>query len=143
MVSKTAKYALRAVAFLAQRSLADGGWVRIDDVAEELDVPRNYLSKVMHQLGRAGILESTRGPGGGFRLAEGPASVTLGDVIGVLDDWREGETPCLLWDGSCTPDAPCVAHHRWMRIAEEARTFLVDTSIQDLLDGATHPALRF
>lgn len=143
MVSKTAKYGLRAVVYLARRHLDDGGWVRIDEVADELDVRRNYLSKVMHTLGRADILESVRGPGGGFRLARTPAQVTLGEVVGVLDDWREGEVPCLLWAGACTPHAPCVAHHRWSEIATEAQRFLTDTTLQALLDGASHPALRF
>jgi len=143
MFSKTAKYGLRAVTFIAEQRLKGAERVRIDDVAAKLDIPRNYLSKVLHSLGRGGILDSVRGPGGGFGLARDPDDITLGHVIGVLDDWKEGETPCLLWDGPCTPDTPCVAHHGWKDIAEGARGFLRETSVLDLLDGADHPALRF
>lgn len=143
MLSKTAKYGLRAVTYLAERHRSDGGWVRIDEIAEELELPRNYLSKVLHLLGRAGVLASVRGPGGGFRLAREPDQITLAQVIGVLDEWQEGETPCLLRAGPCTPDTPCVAHHRWRAIADETRAFLIETSLEELLAGADHAALRF
>ena len=64
MLSRTAEYALRAVLFLADR----GEPTNVDLIAERLGVPRNYLSKTLHRLAREGVLTSTRGQGGGFRL---------------------------------------------------------------------------
>ncbi|MEK6688644.1 MAG: Rrf2 family transcriptional regulator, partial [Gemmatimonadota bacterium] len=55
---QTAEYALRAVLHIASKP----DLVRVATLAEELDIPRNYLSKTLHQLARAGILQSTRGP---------------------------------------------------------------------------------
>ena len=69
--------------------------VRVDDIAEALSVPRNYLSKILHVLGRAGLLQSTRGPHGGFRLAQPAKDVLLTDVISHFDDVGE-TTGCLL-----------------------------------------------
>ena len=67
MLSGTASYALRAVVYLA--SLPDHQPVRASELARAVDVPRNYLGKILHELVRAGILKSTRGKGGGFELA--------------------------------------------------------------------------
>ena len=67
ILSKSAKYALRATLCLAE---CEGERpMPVDEIAERLDVPRNYLSKILHILARTGTLDSTRGPGGGFRLA--------------------------------------------------------------------------
>ena len=60
MLSRTAEYALRAVLFLADR----GEPTNVELIAERLDVPRNYLSKILHRLAREGVLSSTRGQGG-------------------------------------------------------------------------------
>ena len=67
MLSKTSEYALRAVLFLARESRDIP--VPAGDIATGLDVPANYLSKILHTLSRAGVVSSERGPGGGYRLA--------------------------------------------------------------------------
>ena len=93
ILSRTGEYALRAVLHLAE-----GGTdapMRVDDIAEALSVPRNYLSKILHELGRAGVLTSSRGPGGGFRLATSPTQLALADVVGRFDPLDEAPS-CLL-----------------------------------------------
>src|SRR5690606_6227227 len=67
MLSDTAEYALRATLYIAQHA-NDTRLVRTDETAQALGVPRNYLSKILHVLARHGVLSSTRGPLGGFRL---------------------------------------------------------------------------
>ena len=67
MLSRTSQYALRAILYLADQPVERS--VRAIDVAENLDVPANYLSKILHTLARSGLLISERGPRGGFRLA--------------------------------------------------------------------------
>ena len=75
MLSQTAEYALRAVLHIA--AVGTERPVAVGEIAQALDVPRNYLSKTLHQLVRAGILTSTRGPTGGFQLAMPAESLTL------------------------------------------------------------------
>ena len=67
MLSSTAEYALRAVLYVAQH--AAGGPVRVSEIASALKLPQNYLSKILHELTKSGILVSTRGKHGGFQLA--------------------------------------------------------------------------
>ena len=69
-ISGTTQYALRAVLFVAEHGSDEP--VRVDAIAAALNVPRNYLSKTLHTLARAGVLRSGRGPRGGFQLVDRP-----------------------------------------------------------------------
>lgn len=141
MLSKTAKYALRAVTYLASRPEGEDRPVTLTEIADALVVPPNYLSKVTHRLVQEGLLESTRGPGGGFRLAVPADRLVLARVTAPFDT-TGGPLPCLLQDRPCNPAEPCVAHERWKRIAGETRAFFEETTVAELLSGATTEALR-
>ncbi len=129
ILSQTAVYAVRAIIHLADSE--DGGLVRVDDMAAALDVPRNYLSKILHTLARAGVLHSTRGPGGGFGLAVPARELRLLDIVKHFDPMGEGRT-CLLGRATCSDTDPCAAHQHWEAASREFRSFFQDTTIGDL-----------
>ncbi len=129
ILSQTAVYALRAVVHLADST--DGRLVRVDDMAEALDVPRNYLSKILHALARAGVLHSTRGPGGGFALAVPAPELRLLDIVKHFDPIGEGRV-CLLGRSTCNDADPCAAHDHWQATSLEFRSFFRDTTVADL-----------
>lgn len=129
MISRTAKYALRAVVHLATE--AEENPVPVDVVAERLDVPRNYLSKTLHRLAKAEVLQSTRGPHGGFRLARPAEELTLEEVVTPFDE-DEVRRQCLLGRDRCSDDDPCPAHDRWKRLGEETAAFFRETTVADL-----------
>ena len=85
MLSQTAEYALRAVLAIAARE-GEGSPARAAALAGELGVPANYLSKTLHQLAKAGVLRSTRGKHGGFRLRRPPNQITMLEVVNQFDD---------------------------------------------------------
>ena len=139
MLSQTAQYALRAVILIASR--APGTVVGVDEIADALRLPRNYLSKTLHQLGRAGVLGSSRGPRGGFRLAVPPAQLQLLRVVEPFDSL--GEAPrCLLGRATCSDRHPCAAHNRWKRASNTVAAFFRDTTVADLLGGAKPTGAR-
>ena len=105
--------------------------MRVDDLASNLDVPRNYLSKILHVLARNGVLTSTRGPGGGFMLAVEPSELRLVDVIGHFDDVSEGQA-CLLGRERCSDADPCPAHTRWKGVSGAVNEFFSGTTLADL-----------
>lgn len=82
MISQTAEYALRAAAALA--SHPDESMVT-QRLAELTKVPPGYLSKVLQALGRAGLVRSRRGLGGGFELTRGATEITVYDVVQAVD----------------------------------------------------------
>lgn len=133
MLSKTAEYALRAMIFLARDS---GTPVPAAEVAAGLDVPANYLSKILHTLSRAGVVESERGPRGGYRLARPADRISIGDVVGAFDALTPGRN-CLLGHESCPGRHPCAAHDRWRRVSEPVAAFFRDTMVSELLEPSS------
>lgn len=103
-------------------------------MASGLALPANYLSKILHALARAGVLESERGPRGGFRLARPAEEIALADVIAPFDTFVEERT-CLLGRGECSDESPCRVHERWKRASDPLIQFFENTTIADLLES--------
>lgn len=137
MLSQTAEYALRAVLHIAE--FGTDRPVAVGDIAQALDVPRNYLSKTLHQLSRAGVVTSTFGPGGGFQLGAPPDAMTLDTIIAPFD--TAAERHCLLGRARCRDSDPCAAHERWKLIADQIQRFFAATTVADLLRGGTQNLL--
>lgn len=131
MLSQTAEYALRAVLHIA--GVAADRPVAVGEIAEALDVPRNYLSKTLHQLSRVGMVTSTFGPGGGYRLAKPATEITLDEVVAPFDE-TGGERHCLLGRTRCSDADPCLAHAHWKDISDQIQTFFQTTTIAKLLE---------
>lgn len=128
-LSSTAQQAIHAVLCIA--GAAGEGPVRVDEIAAVLDCPRNYLSKTLHVLVRAGVLRSERGPKGGFRLSELPERLTLAQVVAPFEP--VGERRCLVGRRQCGDPDPCAAHRRWSKLAASVDDFFTGTTVAGLL----------
>lgn len=133
-LSSTAQQAVHAVLCIAQ---VDGNSpVRVDDIARAMGCPRNYLSKTLHLLTRAGVLRSERGPKGGFRLATSAERLTLARVIAPFEP--AGRRRCLVGRATCGDAHPCPVHHRWKEVAGSVEDFFRKTTIASLLVGSAN-----
>ena len=83
MISTTAQYALRATVYLAKRG---DGFVSRAEIAQATSVPSDYLLKVLNELDSAGIVDSRRGPGGGYKLTRPADKITSLSVVLAVDD---------------------------------------------------------
>ncbi len=137
MLSSTAEYAVKAVLYLATH--ADARPVRVGEVADALGIPRNYLSKILHELARAGVLTSLRGKHGGFQLAVPPGELSLFTVVSHFDHISESRS-CLLGRPQCSDRHACAAHWRWKALSEQIGAFFSETTVADLMNGASLPA---
>ncbi|MCK5489128.1 MAG: Rrf2 family transcriptional regulator [Gemmatimonadetes bacterium] len=131
MVSRTEEYALRAAVCLARRY--GTGTVRARDMAKATGIPANYLSKILHQLAKAGVVASERGRSGGFTLAAPPSTVVLASVVAPFEPQVQ-RTRCLLGLPQCSDSNPCGAHERWRTIKEATLEFLNNTTLADVID---------
>jgi Rrf2 family protein len=134
-ISGTAQNALHAVLYLAEHAVDSP--VRVGDIASALQVPQNYLSKTLHQLVRDGILISSRGPKGGFRLSGTPARITLASVVRSFGP--TGARRCLVGRPTCSDATPCAAHQHWTRVASSVEAFFEQTTIADLVRSDSNP----
>jgi Rrf2 family iron-sulfur cluster assembly transcriptional regulator len=111
---------------------AGGQPVRAGQIAARLGLPANYLSKILHALTRFGVLESERGPHGGFRLARPPEQLSLAEVMAPFEAIVEQRSCLLGWD-PCSDEAPCRLHEQWKRASDPMIEFFNTTMIADLV----------
>ncbi len=126
MISTTSEYALRALSQLAL--LPAGRAVLARDLAKSANVPRNYLSKILLALRNAGLLDATRGAGGGYRLRKRPQEIFLIDVVELFEGPKT-KPGCLLNNRECCEQTPCAAHRTWRELSMAYTGFLLATSL--------------
>lgn len=95
-------YALRLLMALA----ATDAQMTIDEVAERYSISRNHLAKIVQDLQAAGLVETTRGRGGGMRLSPPPEEVNIGAVVRRFEN-MEGFVACMGGKADCTIDGMC------------------------------------
>ncbi len=128
MLNQTAIYALRAMGFLAAHNT--GKPVQSALISQEMDIPHNFLSKILNRLSQAGIIEAVRGRGGGVKLSHPASEILLFDIVNLfmkVDDFKK----CLL--GMHTCDGKCGLHLRWRIVSEQFEKILHDTTIDQIL----------
>ena len=134
MFSKTTEYAFRAAVFLCE---AGGKRVPAQDIAEATKVSVRYMSKVLQTMSDAGLIESQRGPTGGFWLAQDPDTVTLLDVIRATEPIeRIRECPLGLKE-HC--DTLCPLHRTLDDLARITEERLGSTTLKSLMRESVVP----
>lgn len=129
MISRTSAYALEAALILASHP---DERVRANELAESLDLPGNYLSKILNSMARAGLLISERGPRGGFRLKRGPDQIVIGDIIGLFEETGSSRR-CFLGRGTCSDKDGCAMHDRWKAVSGPVFDFFENTTLATLV----------
>lgn len=133
MLSVTAQYALRAFVYLAAQDRTQP--VLAKEIARQTRVPLQYLSRILNSAVRAGLLESSRGVGGGFRLTRPPNKIRLLDVLSPYDDVLD-RSRCPFGQPRCNDDHPCGFHDHWKPIAVAYRQMLENTTLDAIgLEG--------
>lgn len=106
------------------------------ELAEEFNLSRNHLAKIMQHLARAGLIETRRGGGGGAALARPASQIRLGTVVRLLEDGQP-LVECLSADGgACTLDGRCRLK---ARLSSAEAAFLADLDRSTLADIALDP----
>lgn len=109
--SSTCQHALRALIYL---SVHQARWpVLVREIAEEEGIPRPFLSKILHDLNKRGLVVSSKGPGGGYSLARNPSEIRLSDVVHAVDGAMDLDATCVLGLDECRDDSPCALHEFW------------------------------
>jgi Rrf2 family iron-sulfur cluster assembly transcriptional regulator len=132
MLTTTSEHALRALTYLAR--LPEGTSILGRELAKEASIPANYLSKILWTLGNAGIINATRGNGGGYRLRRGASEVRLYEVVELFDRDRDRvRLACFLGGGKdCDCENPCTAHEAWCGVRTAYLNFLQTKTVADI-----------
>ena len=123
-------YGVRALVDLGQRH--GGKAVTTGEIAERQNIPEPFLNQVLSTLGKFGLINSRRGPQGGYILAIPPEEISLGMVIRGL----EGETAlleCITEPDCCTFSSICAQREVWSTVEDVIQGVLKSTTIADLV----------
>ena len=131
MISQKTRYALRSLLYLVKQG--EGAPVQLARIAETQQVPRKYLELIMLELKKAGIVTSTRGPGGGYRLARPADDISFGDIIRITDG-PIALVPCASVHfyascGDCHDEQSCAIRNVLAMVRESSAGILEGTSI--------------
>lgn len=139
LFSRQCEYAIRGVLYLALKK--PGEWTSIKDLSERLDVPYYFLGKILQSLVAKGMLESQRGPKGGFTLALSADKITLYKIIEAIDgpDFAE---KCVLGFPECSGKNPCAVHDRWGKIREDIVHMTTQKNVAQMARDMKKPEYR-
>lgn len=133
-LSTKAQYAVRAMVSL-NLSAGDSP-VSIREIAEREEISLSYLEQLFVKLRRGRIVDSVRGPGGGYILARSADQIRVDQII---DSVEESLVPVSCMDEgqcSCLNDTRCVTHGVWHGLGERIRQFLASITLADLTEEA-------
>jgi Rrf2 family iron-sulfur cluster assembly transcriptional regulator len=139
-LSTKGRYAVTALADIALNGAARP--VTLAEISERQDISLAYLEQLFVRLRRAGLVESVRGPGGGYMLARPAEKIRVAEVMVAVDErlnamgcdgkWEEGM-------GCGKSKEACLTHNLWEQLSAHVHVFLSQTSIADVIGDRMSP----
>jgi len=124
------RYAVTAMLDLALH--AKDTPVPLADISQRQGISLSYLEQLFAKLRRQALVQSARGPGGGYRLSRDPDAITVVEIINAINE-NVDATRCGGL-GNCQENQPCLTHVLWKDLSDQIHTFLAGISLGDLVD---------
>jgi Rrf2 family protein len=133
MLSQRTRYTIRALQHLADHYRE--GPIRLDAIAEAQNIPRKFLTVILSEMGREGLVVSTRGRDGGYELALPPVDIRYGDII-RLTRGSLALVPCASRNAhehcnNCLPEAECRLRGLMLTLRDEMAAMLDRMTLAD------------
>jgi len=127
--SKTAQYAIRVLSYLHKHCEKSHS---VNTIYQELDLPYKYLTKLMTELVKQGLVKSSRGRDGGFTLAKNASEILLSDILQAIGEALDSQK-CVLGFEKCDSSNPCALHEKWDKPNKLIEQIFTTTSLESLL----------
>ena len=134
-LSTKGRYAVMAMADLARRQDEPCRAVALADIATRQEISLSYLEQLFARLRRKGLVQSARGPGGGYRLSRTAAETTIADIVhAVVEPIRA--TRCADKGRGCMLKGErCLTHDLWEHLGDRIEDYLASVSLADVISG--------
>jgi Rrf2 family iron-sulfur cluster assembly transcriptional regulator len=132
-LSTKGRYAVMAMTDLAGRSA--GRATPLAAIAETQQISKPYLEQLFSRLRRRGLVESVRGPGGGYRLAKAAEALSVAEVVAAVDEPLRAVRCAGVGPGCMRDGARCLTHDLWAETGRQIETYLAGVSLADVLSG--------
>lgn len=137
-LSTKGRYAMVALADLAM--MPDGELTSLGEIAKRQSISLPYLEQLFVKLRRGGLVESVRGPGGGYRLARQPADIRVSDVLEAVDETVSAmEAGAGASGGASGSRAQSMTNRLWEGLSAHVYVFLHQTSLSDVVANGLAP----
>ncbi|CAK0755186.1 DNA-binding transcriptional dual regulator IscR [Gammaproteobacteria bacterium] len=123
------RYAVTAMLDLAIHY--KNGPITLADISKRQDISLSYLEQLFSRLRKSGLVDSARGPGGGYKLSRSASEIPVGDVISAVDE-KVDATRCG-GHGNCQEDDRCLTHELWTDLSDQIFQFLQKITLGDLV----------
>jgi Rrf2 family iron-sulfur cluster assembly transcriptional regulator len=131
-LSTKGRYAVMAMIDIGQHSMGEP--VSLAEIASRQDISQEYLEQLFAKLRKAGLVESARGPGGGYRLAHPADEIPMADIITAVDEpLRVTRCEGDAIDG-CVKGEQCCAHDLWSALGRQMMYFLASITLEDVVE---------
>jgi Rrf2 family iron-sulfur cluster assembly transcriptional regulator len=132
-LSTKGRYAVMAMADIAAHREQQP--VSLADISVRQDISQEYLEQLFGKLRRAGLVESVRGPGGGYQLALDPDEMWIADIVSAVDEPMQ-VTRCQDGDAvyGCVGGDKCVTHELWAALGRQIYGFLAAVTLGDVVE---------
>lgn len=124
------RYAVTAMLDLALHACKDP--VALSDISIRQGISLSYLEQLFSKLRQKSLVQSVRGPGGGYLLKKEVSDISIADVIDAVDESLD-TTRCKE-KGDCQEGETCLTHHLWLDLSLQIHSFLSNITLQDLMN---------
>jgi Rrf2 family iron-sulfur cluster assembly transcriptional regulator len=128
-LSTKGRYAVTAMFDIAIHH--QDGPVSLSDISARQDISLSYLEQLFGRLRRRGLVESMRGPGGGYRLAHAAEDIVIADIVSAVDEVVDA-TRCR-GNADCQNSERCLTHELWEDLSDQIHSFLSGITLADAI----------
>lgn len=131
MFTKACEYAIKAMIFIAIQSQGRNR-IGLNEIAIGIDSPLPFTAKILQKLVKSKLIDSQKGPSGGFAISEAAsASIRLSDIVSAIDGTLL-YNKCALGFDSCNDDEPCSLHYKYKDLRIGLKKMIEQTTLADL-----------
>lgn len=127
MFSKSCEYAIKAMIFVAQKS-KDQARVGLKEIAKGTDAPEHFVAKILQELVRKRLVQSIKGPNGGFYMTKHDIKTSISDIVKAIDG-EKIYTDCVLGLKACSEVNPCPVHFEYKDIKKNIIAMMENNTI--------------
>ena len=123
------RYAVTAMLDIAYYD--QGNPISLPEIAERQNISLSYLEQLFSRLKKNGLVESIKGPGGGYKLSKDASDIVISDVINAVNE--NVETTACNGKANCNNNSQCLSHNLWEDLGAEINNFLSDVTLQQVI----------
>ncbi|PWH81313.1 RrF2 family transcriptional regulator [Brumimicrobium oceani] len=135
MFSKACEYGIKATLYIAEQSLHSEKKIGVKDISKAIDSPEAFTAKIMQILSRNKIVNSAKGPSGGFFIPKKNLEKIKLSVIVKAIDGDDIYVGCGLGLSQCNEEKPCPVHDQFKLVRDELAHMLTTTTLLELANG--------